>query len=140
LPGKGWYAVLVSAKARGVEGRYHLEVNYALAPSGGGLVVNGQTVTGSVSNSDFTDTWHIDATKGTSLTVNLTRTSGDLDLEMAFYAPDGTQIPIEKQNAEAFKLEGYKFSEGGTYTLMVSRAGGAGGKTSGTYQLQVSTK
>src|SRR5262249_21697649 len=48
LPGPGWYAVLVSANAPGAGGQYQLEVSYALAPTGGGVLISGQPVQGTI--------------------------------------------------------------------------------------------
>ncbi|MEP7284675.1 MAG: PPC domain-containing protein [Chloroflexota bacterium] len=139
LPGAGIYAVLVSANTNGAQGHYQLQVSYALAPGGGGALIKGQPVSGTVNDADFTDAWHVDLAANSKITLNLTRTSGDLDLDLALYGPDGIPIPVPKIDSAAISVDGLGISVGGSYTLIVSRAGGASGLTSGDYHLQIDT-
>ncbi len=131
LPGPGHYAVLIAANAVGAEGQYQLNVSYALAPSGGGTLLSGEIVQGTITDADFTDTWRIDAKPNTTLTLALSRLSGDVNLDVAIYGPDGKQISLDKASGKV-TLNG-----GGTYSLIVSRTGGADDHTSGSYALQV---
>jgi hypothetical protein len=140
LPGPGWYAVLVAANASGVQGRYQLKLDYALTPVGGGIIADGQTVTGTITNADFTHSWRFYAKANTTLNIDLKRITGDIDLDFTIYAPDGTQIPVEKVERSAIHIDGANFTAVGTYLLIVSRADGAIGRTTGSYQLGISVK
>ena len=90
------------------------------APTGGGVLVSGQTGSGNIDNSDFTDTWRVEVSDSGTLKLDLNRTSGDVDLHVNLYGPDGTEIPIEKADSKAIHVEKTKLTPG-TYTLMISR-------------------
>jgi hypothetical protein len=98
-------------------------------------------VQGTIQESDFTDAWHIDLKPGSIISIDLIRLNSDLAFDVALYGPDGKLITIPKAGTNSeYRVDNLDISAGGTYTLIVSRAGGAAGHTSGDYQLQVTVK
>ncbi|HLY26300.1 MAG TPA: hypothetical protein VKQ72_08170 [Aggregatilineales bacterium] len=137
LPGPGHYAVVVTPNSLGSSGAYQLQVSYALAPSGGGKLTSGETVQGTLDDGNFTDAWHFDVPANAPISLDLKGQAGNLELQIALYAPDGTLIPMQQSSAAEIKIAGAQLGAGGTYTLLVSRTGGASGHSSGTYSLQI---
>jgi len=134
----GWYAVIIEAGTEGAQGDYRLKLSYALAPTGGGLLLRGQRGFGQLTDSDFTDAWHFTVKQASSIRLTATRLSNDLDLEIALYSADGKLVAEAKAggvlNAE-IKLDTLPV---GAYTLIISRANGPSGQTSGTYTVVIS--
>jgi hypothetical protein len=136
LPGPGRYSVVVSAAAPGAQGEYHLRLERARAPSGGGLLARDVTAFGAISGDDFTDSWRFRAEAGEMPTFKLERLSGNLEAEVALYDPAGNLVPLARAEGQSFAA---RVPTGGVYTLLISRAGGAKGLTAGDYSLKVST-
>ncbi len=128
LPAPGRYTVVIMPGAPGQSGSYRFALSYALSPTGGGRLVSGEAVTGTLTTADFTDIWHFVVPKGALITVQAMRQSGDLALELALIDPDGAPLSTPTSTLS---------SADGTYQLIVTRHGGATGTTSGAYQLRV---
>ncbi len=142
LPDAGRYAVLVMPGAPGQQGRYTFQLHYALAPTGGGVLVDDQLVRGTISSADFTDCWRFEAKAGSHMTLDLTRLAGDLDAEITLISPDGSSVlpsPVAAttDSSGALHLPETPLVNDGVYLLIVSRQGGAKSTATGDYQLQV---
>lgn len=138
LPGEGRYSLLIVPDTPGQQGRYQFTLSYALAPTGGGRLIKAQTVSGTISDGDFTDCWRLEATAEESLNIDLTRLTGDLDTDLTLIAPDGSvTFSAAAKGGPMIEATNVRLPQSGTYLLLVSRRGGATTQTTGDYQLQV---
>ncbi len=135
LPGDGRYSLLVMPASPGQQGRYRFALSYALAPTGGGLLVKDEIVSGTINNIDFTDCWRFLVKAGSSAAIDLSRLSGDLEIEITLIAPDGSVAFSSVANGGTLTAPDVQFTQNGVYALLVSRRGGASAQTTGTYQL-----
>lgn len=135
LPGPGRYTVLVAANAPGAQGAYRLRLNYALAPTGGGLLLRERRAYGVVSNADFSDSWRFTLDAPQKVVISAARLSGDLELDMSLFGPDGKLILNQQaEGSRTLTLPPQDLAPG-TYTIIVSRRGGPAGQSIGSYTL-----
>jgi hypothetical protein len=127
------YAVVVRSVHTDLRADYRLTMSMSLAPTGGGrLLTNGESVSGSLTDDDFTDQWRVNVQTSTTVSTLLTRTSGDVALEATMLAPDGTVVFSGAVDNIPPSLE---LTTPGTYTVLVTRTGGALGGGTGGYAL-----
>ncbi len=75
---------------------------------------------------------------GESISFTVVRQSGDLDLELALYAPDGTLVVANDADASGKgSIPAQTVAVPGQYILIVTRKGGVTGQTVGEYRLQL---
>jgi hypothetical protein len=134
----GRYVVLVKplvVNSTPVTFNYQLTRAVSLAATGGGsLFVGGPTVIGALSDADFSDQWRVTLTDLKPLVLTLTRTEGDLSLDLTVFGPDGTVLFSGPADGLTAPLQP---TQPGPHTLVVTRAGGALGATVGSYALTV---
>ncbi|MBX3080728.1 MAG: hypothetical protein KF716_03780 [Anaerolineae bacterium] len=135
IPRSTQYAVLVRNGHPDLRADYRLTMSTALAPTGGGrLLVNGERVSGLLTDDDFTDQWHVDVQMNATISAMLTRTSGDVALEVTLLAPDGSVVFTGNADGIPPTLQ---LTTPGTYTVLVTRTGGAAGDSVGGYTLEM---
>lgn len=135
LPGSGDYALLVVAQTPAAQGEYQLELSYALAPTGGGVLAAGLDGRGTIDDADFSDEWRFSLAEAGRIVIQAARTSGDVDLELALFGPDGALVTSQTAaGAEAFAMAQDGLPPG-EYAVIVSRAGGPAGATQGEYRV-----
>jgi hypothetical protein len=133
LPGPGRYAVLLSGSTPDAQGAYHLRLSYALAPTGGGVLVNRQRSYGNIVDSDFTDAWRFSLDAAAQVTLSVSRLSGDLEPEVFVYGPDGALLSSQRANGARVVDITLSAPGPGRYMVLVSRTGGPAGQSSGSY-------
>jgi hypothetical protein len=130
LPSADRYALLIMPDAPGQAGGYQFTLSYALAPTGGGRLLDGVPISGMLTNADFSDSWRFTGKAGGTLTLSKAdtiSTAGDFKIVLRVFAPDNTEIP---QTGDKWILP-----RDGSYTLVVTRREGAIDPTEGSYQL-----
>ncbi|NPV67984.1 MAG: hypothetical protein HPY64_12640 [Anaerolineae bacterium] len=98
----------------------------------------GQTVSGSISDSQVAVFYALDGVAGTTIQVDMVRLEGDLDAFLAVLDPAQTLVAFDddsagRQNARVI----YTFPLDGRYYVVASRYGLLEGTTSGEYLLSV---
>ncbi len=121
----GTYTVVVSGYYYGNTGTYRLRYlktpSTFVVPAGdeGGSLVNGQNYDGTVNVGDL-DPWSVTAAVNDTLIFRMGELSGGNNFypQLRLYAPDGSLIRNENDNAEATIV--HRATSAGVYTLVVS--------------------
>jgi len=103
-------------------------------PTGGG---DDEVVTGTLTNSQYFETWIIDVVAGETVTLTLEAISGDLDAYLVLMTPDESQVLAEDDDS----LGGtdsqitYTFSTTDDYVIVATRYETDRGTSTGDYRL-----
>jgi hypothetical protein len=105
----------------------------APAPTGG------EQASGTITDDNPYEIWDIDALAGETITVTMTRASGDLDPYIGLMDVDLQDLYAEAgdEDGDGQAVLTYTFSEDGAYTLVTTRYGTDEGNTEGDYDLNV---
>ncbi|MCB9436829.1 MAG: matrixin family metalloprotease [Anaerolineales bacterium] len=97
---------------------------------------NVQEVEGSLDNNTYYEIWTLNIEAGTTATVTMRATGGNLDPLVGILTEDLSEVLVENDNwvgKDARVV--YTFAEAGTFSVVATRYGLENGSTSGTYNL-----
>lgn len=97
-----------------------------------------QEVEGSLDNSTYYEIWTLNVEAGTTATVTMRATGGNLDPLVGILTEDLAEVLVENDNwvgKDARVV--YTFADAGTFSVVATRYGLANGTTLGTYNLTV---
>lgn len=98
----------------------------------------GTLVEGRIDNTNPSDVYSIDGTRGAVLRLSLIPASGNLDPVLTLFDPNGILLFRRDDHAGTLGIETtITFHENGTYLLVVGRFGYALGTSSGDYELTI---
>jgi hypothetical protein len=105
--------------------------------TGGGAIGFGLTVTGTLSDADFSDAWTFQGTLGESVTISMAALDGSLDTLLELIDPSGQPVASDDDGGDGTNslIVDFVLQSTGTYTILAQRFGGIGGITSGSYAL-----
>ena len=128
LPAAGHYALQILPQTVGASGRYQVRISYALAALGGGRLVSGTTVSGTLTDAHFTDNWRFDAQASSAIHIDARRSpandSTDNGLAVTLIDPAGNPTSVTTGGSDVID-ETLPVEQNGTYSLLISRQGGA---------------
>ncbi|MCC6804306.1 MAG: hypothetical protein IT319_15600 [Anaerolineae bacterium] len=149
LPAAGTYTIVVSRESDQsgyTLGTYELTARLIGAGEGSplleglaGTVVYNQPLTGSISGERWYDDWQLTTDASDTITLNVTRTDGDLKPEVILLGGSGQELyhGYVDQTDAAATINPYTFDGAGSYIVRVSRESGQTGETTGAYALTV---
>ena len=133
LPSTGTYSILAGDLLGTRTGDYALYIQRLNNPGNTAAIAFGQTLPGSLSPAVQMDTYTFGASAGDKVLVRMTRTSGDLVLQVRLYGPDGAKL-CEATNAYPAEIASCTVPSTGTYTIL---AGDLLGIRTGDYTLYI---
>jgi len=144
LPSTGVYRI--RAKAYGSStGAYTLQLTLVSSSSGGGSggidsddgrwIAFGQSLGGTISPNNDTDTYYVSVTSGRTLSIRMNRSSGGLDSYIDLYGPNGALVAFNDDGGgDMNSWLVHQASQNGTYRIVAHSYNGNSG---GAYQLSV---
>ncbi len=143
IPVNGTYTIVATrfGENEGVsEGTFNLTLTRAVSATPGTGVGEVQTATGTINNDQpgmsFTYTVNVNEV----VTVELVRTSGDLDTLLIILAPDGREIvrnDDQSSDSTNSRIENLLLNEQGDYTLIATRYQQGIGESSGDFEIRL---
>ena len=104
------------------------------------VVAIGAATDGTISNDTFEVSLTFEGQAGDVVTIDVAATSGDLDTVLILRGPDGSVVAENDDISITMtdsRIEGMTLPQSGTYTVVVSRYGGASGASEGDFRLEV---
>ncbi|NDJ77209.1 MAG: hypothetical protein GYB65_13225 [Chloroflexi bacterium] len=140
LPASGPYAVVVR-NTTGESGNYQLTL-FAdqISVVEAGSIQTGQTRESAIYDGDVSDAWTFSAAKDTLVSITATpgSRSGLVPVVMVLDV-EGTVLAQSASRERGAAIDEYRLPYGGTFTIIVTRALGASGFSSGQYSLTLNT-
>jgi hypothetical protein len=146
LPATGTYTIVAtrySGSSGSSSGEYSLSLSKQGTVSvgvGGGSISYDQTVSGSISNTDYGDRWTFSGTAGDVITIAMNTTNTTLDTFLRLLNSSGTQVTSDDDSGEGNNslISAYSLTANGTYTIVATRYNESSGSGYGDYRLVLS--
>jgi hypothetical protein len=102
----------------------------------------GDQVGGEITNAMPELLYTFEGQTGALVTISMTTTSGDLDTYLLLMAPNGEKVTENDDTSNTnrnSRIEGFRLSTDGTYTIIATRYQRAQGTSTGTFELTLET-
>ena len=132
------YQVVISAGLSAQQVSYTVRMDAAGVFAGSGVLLPAQPEAGHLSEAHLADEWQFDGRAGQTLTLTVTRTSGDLTPTVALYDPIGLPLQTAAADDGGTVTLGLQLPADGTYKVVVTQAESASERFDGWYRIAVS--
>jgi hypothetical protein len=146
LSANGTYTIVAtrySGSNGSSSGEYSLSLSKQATVSGatgGGSISYDQTVSGSITNTDYEDRWTFSGTTGDVITIAMNASNTTLDTFLRLLNPSGNPATSDDDTGEGNNslISAYSLPANGTYTIVAMRYNGSSGSGYGDYRLVLS--